>query len=928
MTIISHTVRRSLVAAASALCLMLAMTVSCGPRTADTALAEGFDSPSDEYHPWCYWFWINGHVDRETIDADLQSMHDLGFRGLLLIDPRGYWDDDDHVKMPAPEIEFMSGEWLDNVCYALRKADSLGLQFTMNLSNCGGSFKGPWELGEDSPKRLMYQALPLSSGTAVHLNLDTPDLPYYHDVAAVAVRHDRPVDADGVWRMAGDGSYNMSAGHGTRMDGEAGAMVAKALEVVDLRDMVSGNEVSWTVLEGNWTCLRFGSSVIPGFSHDVDVLDPAAVTRHIRRIVEPLRERVPDLIGKTLTHFYSVSWEGAVPTWSPQFEADFKKFTERDLMPLMPMLAGFEIGEDGALDEFMAQYRKARNDMFRVNFYQTMRDLSHEYGVNMYSECGGPWRRNPEIFQEADQLEFLSLNDMPQGEFWCLEPRGSYHQYHNKGVVSASHIYGRRRASTEAFTHMTYHWSMYPDTLKHFGDQAFMDGINHFVWHTFTCSPEKMGTPGGEYFAGTHINRNVTWQADAKPFIDYITRCQYMLQQGLPVVDIAVWGGNRCYQHWGHYREQPYDSSKTRIPEGFNMDLMNTDVLLHRVDAAGGRIVLPDGMSYSVLVVDPEFDDCLTVDVAAKIEELRRAGVTVIEAPEADDMQEAVADRIRGCLVPDFEGPWPAVHRRVNVAPGRDADIYFVTGEGDADMIFRASGEVQLWDAVTAARTAAASEPLADGRTLVHLRLPKNGSAFVVFNACGKAEEAPSTAVSGRTLDGPWTVAFRYHKALAAIPPSPRVWENLHDLTLDGDDDVKHFSGTVIAAQTVGLDEEEARRLGTLSIGQVKGGLIHVYVNGHDCGVAWTAPWEVNVAGALVPGSNTVEICFTNTWQNRLIGDCALPAEERVTTSGLHYFQGERVHVPGRGWTPTVYSGYTSADALQPNGVTGSVELR
>jgi len=900
----------------------LLVFTSCATRTA--TLADGFDAPADEYHPWCYWFWINGHVDRPTIDADLQSMHDLGFRGILLIDPRGYWDDDDHVKMPAPEIEFMSEQWLDNVCYALRRADSLGLQFTMNLSNCGGSFKGPWELGEDSPKRLMYQAVPLRSGETIHYSLDAPDLPHYHDVAVIAVRHDGRYDADCQWKMAGDGSYNMSAGHGLRMEGSGSDAVVKALDVVNLAGMNADQEVSWTVPEGHWTLLRFGSSTIPKFSHDVDVLDPGAVTRHIRRIVEPLKARVPDLIGKTLTYFYSVSWEGAVPTWSPQFEADFKKFTGSELMPLMPMLAGFEIGEDGSLAQFMTRYRKARNDMFRVNFYQTMRDLCHEYGVNMFSECGGPWQRKPEIFQEADQLEFLSLNDMPQGEFWCQEPRGSYHQYHNRGVVSASHIYGKRRASTEAFTHMTYHWSMYPDTLKRFGDMAFMDGINHFTWHTFTCSPDAFGTPGGEYFAGTHINRNVTWQADAKPFIDYITRCQYMLQQGLPVVDIAVWGGDRCYQHWGHYREKPYDSSLLSAPSGYNMDLMNTDAFLNRVSVADGRIVLPDGMSYSLLVIDPEFDDCLTDEVAVRIAELRNAGVTVLESPSSEDLQAAVAAQISAALVPDFEGPWPAVHRRVD-----GTDIYFVTGSGDAEMSFRASGDVQLWDAVTGERTSVASESLGDGRTRVALSLPKNGSVFVVFNAGSKAAQ-PHVASSAciAALNGPWNISFRYHNTVKASAPSARSWSSLHDLTLDDDAEVRHFGGTVIAEQDVKLSGAEAGSASVLSLDTVKGGLVHVYVNDKDLGVAWTAPWEVNVKDALVPGTNHVRICFTNTWQNRLIGDCALPSEQRVTTSGLHYFQGGRIHVPGKGWKPTVYSGYTSEDELQPNGFYGPVEIR
>jgi len=881
---------------------------SCGRiRHSGIDLAQGFENPSDEYRPWCYWFWLNGHVDRQTTDKDLEAIKNLGFGGILIVDPRGYWDDDDHVKMAAPEIDFMSDEWLDNVCYAVKKADSLGLQVTMNLSSCGGSFKGPWDLGEDSPKRLMHQAVQLKGGSRCEISLDAPKgLPYYHDVALWAVRHDGDLSPDLTWKMSGDGSYDMSATSGRKMDGNTVNTAIKALECIDLSSEVSGQKLIWDVPQGNWTLLRFGSSTIPNFEHDVDVLDPEAVRRHIERIVEPIRQRVPNLLGKTLTHFYSVSWEGAVPTWSPRFEEDFNKFTGKQLGPLMPMLAGFEIGEDGARDAFMQEYRKARNDMFRVNFYQTMRDMCHSYGVKMYSECGGPWVRKPEVFQQADQLEFLSLNDMPQGEFWCEIPAT---RMMTRGIVAASHLYGLKRSSVEAFTHMTYHWSMYPDTLKQYADQVFLDGINHFVWHTFTCSPDKFGVPGGEYFAGTHINRNVTWFKDGRPFVDYLARCQYMLQQGLPVVDLAVWGGNRVYQHWGHHREKPYDSSDLALPKGFNYDLINTDALLSRCKALDGRIVLPDGMSYAALILDPEFDDCMSEEVKAKIEELRQGGVKVFE--DASDLG----------MLPDFEGEFFATHRKAG-----DTDIYFVAGEGACDMIFRASGDVQLWDAVSGARFEAPAQKLADGRTKVSLNLCHNGSAFVVFNSISNAAK-PAVYAAKRTLDGPWDVSFEYYK-LSATPPAPRTWSVLHDLAEDPDYDVAHFSGTTTLSCKFDLDAGSAAKPCRVSLGNVIGGLAHVYVNGVDCSAVWTAPWEADITAAIREGVNTLEIAFTNTWQNLLIADCARPPQQRLSTSGLHYFQGERKIMPGKWLVPTVYSGYTSGDALQANGILGPVVLK
>ncbi|MBQ1866410.1 MAG: hypothetical protein II151_05745, partial [Bacteroidales bacterium] len=724
-----------------------------------------------------------------------------------MFDARGYWDDDDHVKMPPPDIEFMSEQWLDNVCFAIRKADSLGLEFSMNLSNCGGSFKGPWVLGEDSPKQLIYQALPLKAGQKCVLPRSKPELPYYEDVALFAVRYGgEPLPGHEKWLVAGDGTYTMSASSGVRTDGSEGMKVVKADEVIELTG--KADNMTWDVPQGQWMLLRFGWSTIPGFEYDVDVLDPEAVKRHIERIVGPLKERVGDLFGKTLTHFYSVSWEGSVPTWSPDFEEDFKKFKGYDLRPLMPMLAGFEIGKDGALDHFMQDYRKARNDMFRVNFYGTMREMTHSYGLEMVSECGGPWKRNPAIFQEADQLEFLSVNDMPQGEFW-MDGR-----FHTKGAASTAHMYGLPRASAEAFTHMTYHWSVYPFLLKKLGDQAFVDGINHFAWHTFTCSPERFGVPGGEYFAGSHINRNVTWQKEAGPFVRYLARCQYLLQQGLPVVDIAVWCGDRAYQHWGHYRDKPYDGSSLRLPAGYNSDMMNTDVLLNRAKAEKGRIVLPDGMSYKALVIDPEFPDACTEEVLSKIEELRSAGVPVINA----------SDKIEMPFTADFMGCEGCAHRQVG-----NTDIYFVTGEGEMSLTLRAKGKVQVWDPVTGTREDISGERTADGCTRLSLNMPEHGSAFILFNAADKTVPGQHTSLLGGTpsmeshpavIPGPWNVSFRYH-GLDAAPPKDRIWEQLEDLSTDQDDEIRFFSGTVTLRTSVELSEVQAQSVKYLSLGKV-----------------------------------------------------------------------------------------------------------
>ncbi len=895
-----------------AACILAGLTLFVGGcHSASTpSLASEFENPSQQYHPWCYWWWGNGNIDKPTITSELESIKRLGFSTVLLCDSRGYHDDDEHLIMPPPANEWMSPEWLDLVEFAIREAQRLNLKVTLNIANHGGSCRGAWLTGPDAPKTLVYQSFPMPSGKIHTQKLEQPALPYAHDVALFAVRYEGPQQpGNETWLNAGDGTHTMLAASGAKIGANREGDIVHATEVRELTETVSPEGVlSFNVPEGNWMLLRFASTVIPDFEYDVDILDPEAVTRHLDRITSRLQQRVGNLFGTTVTHLYCVSWEGSVPTWSPHFESDFQKFTGIDLHPLLPMLAGYEIGNAGAFDEFMTHYRRARNDMFRENFYGTVRDVAHAHGLQIFAESGGPWQRKPAIFLEADQQEYLSVTDMPQGEFWYKFTDGDTNKTHLRGTVATAHTYGKPRASAEAFTHMTYHWSVYPYLLKHLGDQAFVDGINHFVWHTFSSSPEKFGAPGIEYFAGSHINNNVTWQRDADDFVRYLSRCQFMLQQGLPVADLAVWVGNRAYQNWGHYREHPYDGSTLHLPQGYPYDVMNTDVLLHRATAINNRIVLPDGMSYGALIVNPE-EGSESPEALQKISDFEAAGVPVIRDLSHPQLP----------FLPDTEGRFTAIHRKAG-----DIDIYFVVGEGEAEMTFRSTGsDVQIWDAVSGQRYAAKAINTADNRTRVTLDLPSHGSAFVVFNA-GCSVGQPQTRHVVGTVQGPWDVSFAYHRLIKATPPQPQTWQELHDLTIDSDTLVNYFSGTTTLFTSFSLDATQGVQ--ALSLGNVIGGTARVLINGIDCGVAWTAPWEVNIGHALKAGDNTLAIQFSNCWQNRLIGDCKLPPSQRVTSSNLHYMQGPRDIKPW-GWSPTIYSGYTDTDPLMPNGVLGPITL-
>ena len=92
-----------------------------------------------------------------------------------------------------------------------------------------------------------------------------------------------------------------------------------------------------------------------------------------------------------------------------------------------------------------------------------------------------------------------------------------------------------------------------------------------------------------------------------------------------------------------------------------------------------------------------------------------------------------------------------------------------------------------------------------------------------------------------------------------------------------------------------------------LSVGEVRD-IARVYVNGTDCGIAWTTPYEVDITRVLKRGKNTVCIEVVNTWANALRGaDCGKPPFEGIWTNAKYRMKGDR---------------------LLPAGLMGPVELR
>jgi hypothetical protein len=461
--------------------------------------------------------------------------------------------------------------------------------------------------------------------------------------------------------------------------------------------------------------------------------------------------------------------------------------------------------------------------------------------------------------------------------------------------------------------------------LKPSFDKALCEGMNRLVWHAFVCSPDSTGIPGQQYFAGTHLNPKVTWWEMSAPFFNYINRCQFLLQQGLFVADV-------CYYYGDHVPNfaQLKKSDPAHILPGYDYDVITEEALIERASVRDGKIVLPDGMSYRILVLPDR--DVISLPVLEKIKKLVAAGATVVgpkpmhsetlkNFPASDNEVAKLGDEIwdkkigsgrviadrtaREVLLADGVQPdcefvstlnpqisinFDYIHRTAD-----GAEIYFVanrsTNSVSADCIFRVAGKApEIWDAVSGEHKFAAAYEEKDGRTTVPLEFSPCGSFFVIFRE--PSAEHPATTTSNNLNFSPLeeiTGAWMVHFDPKWGGPESAQFDQLVSWTARSEPGIKFYSGRATYEKTFDLPDSKLKTQNSklfLDLGDVHE-LAEVKVNGKSCGVVWSPPFRVDISGAVKSGENKLEIEVVNFWPNRIIGDASLPPEKRFTKTNI-----------------------------------------
>jgi hypothetical protein len=786
--------------------------------------------------------------------------------------------------------------------------------------------------------RVTFRTLPPPAGRGGTPASATPAPPAGVQVAELVLRTDTPVSR-----------FEEKAAFGLATDllslttpPVAAADAIQKADVIDLTSrMHADGTLDWTPPPGRWTVLRLGYSLLGITNHpaspeatglEVDKLNRTYVKNYFDKYLDQYKDATGGLMGKRgLQYVITDSWEAGSQNWTDDMFAEFSKRRGYDMHPWLPALVGRVVESSEASDRFLYDFRRTLADLVAENHYDQLTTLLHARGMGRYSESHESGRA-----LIADGMEVKRTADVPMSAMWTQMPGVNAERYgYNADIresASVAHIYGQNLVAAESLTAGSGAWSWSPETLKPTADKELAMGLNRFVIHTSVHQPVNDKIPGlglGPY--GQWFTRHETWAEEAKPWVTYLTRSSYMLQQGKFVADVAYFYGEDSNV------TALFGNKSPDVPAGYNFDYINGDAILHRLSVEGGRLTTPSGMSYRVLALDANARH-MVLPVLRKIRDLVSAGAVVVgpkptDTPSLSDNEaefRTITDQLWGpgtgehafgkgkvyagqtvgeALAamqagPDFEYTKPQsdtnvlfVHRKV-----ADGEVYWVDNRNQRsetlDATFRVQGKAaELWHADSGVIQPAAYR-IDGGRTTVPLHLDPYGAVFVVFR---KAASAPTRTLPLQaetqlaTVAGAWDVSFQSNRGA----PAKITLGALSSWSESADTGVKYFSGTGTYTKTLQAPAgwfKPGVRL-WLDLGDVKN-LAEVTVNGKSLGILWKSPFRVDATSALKPGANAVEIKVTNHWVNRLIGDQQPDATKKYTYTTQQFYRADSPLLP------------------------------
>ncbi len=707
-------------------------------------LEAGFKNPPNYAKARTWWHWISGNVSKSGITKDLEAMKAVGIQEAQLFNV--------HLGSPQGVVKYLSKEWLDLFEFSAEEAQRLGLELAFHNSAGWSSSGGPWVTEEYAMQTVVFSEITIEGGKAISKKISRPEtkFDYYKDIAVLAFpKPKQTIKIDGLdYKILSERIRNHLLPDKKSITKEA---VIQKDAIIDITSKLSKEGVlNWEVPVGDWVILRLGHTPIGRTNRpappeakglEVDKMSKTALDAYWEAGVQPIIDRLGDLVGTTVNNCLIDSYEVETTNWTTGFDTQFESLRGYDLTAYLPTLAGYYVESGEVTERFLWDFRRTIGDLISENYYAHFRDLCHKNKLQFSVEpYWGPF----------DNMQVGDKGDIVMCEFWS----GGYPFFDSpKFVSSIAHLNGSTIVGAESFTGIGG-WDKPPANLKSIGDRAWSEGITRFIFHTYVHQPWDIAPGLALSYHGFDFNRLNTWWKQSHEYMDYLARSQYLLQQGKNVADVLVFTGESS-PNTGFIKPE----IKTM---GFDYDLIGANKL-KELNAKNGNIYSAAGNIYSLLVL-PE-SDFIKPETLEKIKELVNGGAKIIgkkpiqspsltDYPNCDEEVAIYTDElwakglVKGIslkdalsnLIPDFKietsdnSDLSFIHRKT-----ADADIYFIANaRKEAREItarFRVSGkQPELWNSEKGTiKDLVVFKQNEDGTTTIPLSLASEESVFVVF---------------------------------------------------------------------------------------------------------------------------------------------------------------------------------------------------
>lgn len=844
-------------------------------------LEQEFMTPPTSAKPYVWWHWMGSNFSKKGITEDLEAMKEEGIGGATIFNICSAVQESHKPteNNPWATQTYRSPEYWDAMQWAAVEAERLGLELGLHNTAGYSTTGGPWIEEDRAMKQIIMTKVEVVGGSENRILIPQPELkPYtgwggsnryptkYKDIAVLA------------YPASEEGQISMD----------------------DVRNLTSHLDnkgvLTYTLPAGKWVVYRIGYTAtmsnphplpdeLIGKSLEADKMTAANTQFHWNNVLNPFVKHLKSHIGRGFKHMLIDSYEAGTQNWSDNFQQEFIKRKGYDPTPWL-ITARQVINDEEQTKCFKWDYQDVIADLYYTNGWKIAAEILHSQGINLFQEpYYGP-------FNLADAT---ALADIPMGEFWTSSDGAI-----NAEIPAAARAAGRTIVGAEAFTGSPTMsaWTEDPAFLKPSTEGAFASGVNRLILHHWVHQPfDNRYQPGmGMGWWGTHFNRNQTWFEPAKAYFTYLSRTQYMLQQGEQVADYL------CLE---------------KQMRGL-CDIISTRHFIDdKIRVKDHQLILPSGRRYAFMVF-PDSETMLP-ETLNKLVQLLKKGAIIVAAKQPESSpglkgypacdrqlvnlanetwttyQKQIFSTVEEAgqytnITPDFMTDKAELQKAISFVHRRTptADIYYIVNLSKEPQAFTASLRVvnklpELWNAEEGTITIAPTWKMKDGRTEVELTLLPMQSTIIVLQkqpdatqiATGLQIKPQFKLQKEATINQDWVVKFTPKLG----QPFERKFDILGDWSKQIDKRIAYFAGTATYYKTIDVTPDMlSYKIIELDLGELHD-IAELKINGEKAGVLWYPPYSKDITKWLLEGKNEIAIAVTNNWANALIGDEQIPAD-------------------------------------------------